>query len=57
MVTTSSFATIIFGHDHTVDETPYTDKEWNEYSQPWEGDAANIYRCAGRMRYESKCPV
>eukprot|EP00729_Bicosta_minor_P015551 gene15551-25587_t len=37
VVTTSSFATIIFGHDHT---------EWNEYSQPWEGDAANIYRYA-----------
>ena len=33
VVTTSSFATIIFGHDHTVDETPYTDKSWNNYSK------------------------
>jgi len=46
VVATSSFATIIFGHDHTVDETPYTDKEWNDYSQPWKGDAGHIYRYA-----------
>lgn len=69
VVMTSSFATIIFGHDHAVDPTPCTlqtafpssmpslasrtrsqqsetdtDKEWNEVSQPTEGDAANIYR-------------
>jgi len=46
VVTTSSFATIVFGHDHAVDETPYTDKEWNNFSQPWEGDAPHIYRYA-----------
>jgi nucleoside-diphosphate-sugar epimerase len=44
VVMTSSFATIIFGHDHTVDPTPYTDKEWNEKSTPTPGDVANIYR-------------
>ena len=44
VVMTSSFATIIFGHDHTVDPTPYTDKEWNEKSKPTPGDVSNIYR-------------
>eukprot|EP00039_Didymoeca_costata_P019323 m.337071 g.337071 ORF g.337071 m.337071 type:complete len:352 (+) comp18039_c0_seq1:245-1300(+) len=46
IVTTSSFATIIFGHDHTVDETPYTDKEWNTVSKPSIDDAGHTYRFA-----------
>lgn len=44
VVMTSSFAAIIFAHDHTVDPTPYTDKEWNDKSKPTPGDVANIYR-------------
>lgn len=34
VVMTSSFATVIFGHDHTTDSSPYTDKEWNNVSKP-----------------------
>ena len=36
---------LTFAHSDDSYHTRYTDKEWNEYSQPWEGDAANIYRC------------
>lgn len=36
---------LTFAHSDDAYHTRYTDKEWNEYSQPWEGDAANIYRC------------
>lgn len=44
VVTTSSFATIIFGHDHTVDPTPYTEKEWNTVSKADSGNTMHIYR-------------
>lgn len=46
VVTTSSFATIIFGHDDSKDPRPYTDQEWNTVSQPTPGDTMNIYRVA-----------
>eukprot|EP00052_Salpingoeca_macrocollata_P015568 m.124207 g.124207 ORF g.124207 m.124207 type:complete len:328 (+) comp19730_c3_seq1:324-1307(+) len=44
VVTTSSFATIIFGHDHTKDPEPYTEKDWNSVSRADSADTMHIYR-------------
>ena len=47
-MTTSSFAALIFGHDHTVDPKPYTEDEWNEVSTIESGQTMHIYRVSKR---------
>eukprot|EP00050_Salpingoeca_kvevrii_P020682 m.101467 g.101467 ORF g.101467 m.101467 type:complete len:335 (+) comp8968_c0_seq2:66-1070(+) len=48
VVVTSSFATIIFGHDHTTDPTPYTEEEWNNVSTLEMNNNMHTYRVSKR---------
>lgn len=46
IVTTSSFAAVVFGHDHTTDPTPYTEEDWNTSSSPASSNPIEVYRAS-----------
>lgn len=46
VVVTSSFATVIFGHDHTTQLVPYTEQDWNKTSSASSGNPIDVYRAS-----------